>query len=224
MKALFFLSLFAFCGITAIAQRKHSFTLGGDLVEYSKAKDWRSGNVSTRRYYDRLDDRIASKIALWASYSYKNKYALRFYASSLQQGAAYRGTAYNNEYFLTNRDAIFFDLTAGYNLSAILNRQLPSRLWNKIGVWAYGGASLLGDGSVANYCSYASIADLRTHDWFCEPDIKREEYSRKVAPVAQLLFKYNPIRNVFLGLGGTYHHVAKDFRPVSGNVSVGVQL
>jgi hypothetical protein len=109
--------------------------------------------------------------------------------------------------FLQTREATFFDCTLGYNFSNLFKKRLSSKVWDKTGIWLYAGASKLG--RFADKYYYRSDGTRYTGRW---------------KPTAQFMVKYNPIRFVFLGAGATYHDVDKDFRPLSFNLSAGLQL
>ena len=152
----------------------------------------------------------------WVSYYYKKKFSTRVLASFLNQRANYKNPIMAPDYFLFFREASFLDLVFGYNFSTILFRN-ESYVSAHIESWMYVGASYLRESSISYQITpplpgyFDFLADGRT-------------YENAIRPTAHFQIKYNPIRYIFLGLGGTYHHVGKDFKPVSGNVSLGLQI
>src|SRR5690606_31452375 len=97
---------------------------------------------------------------------------------------------------------------------------------DKIDIWLYGGVAYLDNGSEIMYEYYNPVAwNYQTGKYDGDLEIDHSvRYYNKIKPVLHFQIKYNPIRYIFLGIGGTYHHVGKDFKPVSGNVSLGLQL
>ncbi len=204
------------------AQRRHSVAIGLDLVESSKPKPWRNNDQLKPSEYNSVREYLGENTAIWLSYYYKNRVSLRFYHYNLFQEKHYKNIRQTPDNFLWQREATFYDFTLGYNFAPWLHQKFPSGLWNKTGIWLYGGASLLGEWSSKNYHSYTPIGGWTNEGEYYWTDGAR--YPWQVKPVAQLMVKYNPVRFVFLGIGGTYRYIDRDFAPVSLNVSVGLQL
>lgn len=216
MKSIVCFIAIVFLSIPVHAQKKHSFAIGGDWLEYSKPKAWRNNNAL------KVPHDIGNEVAFWGAYYYKNQISLRFYYTNFQQEAYYKDVWQTPENYLYRRTATFYDITLGYNFSKFFKKRLPSKMWDKTGIWLYGGVSKLGEFSEKDYQGWSPHGG-----WDGQPGYYwtgSTRYSKQWKPTAQFMIKYNPIRFVFIGVGGTYHHVDKEFKPVSFNVSAGVQF
>lgn len=191
-----------------MAQKKHSFALGCDYIEYTYSPEWNRSDVER---FSGSDKSAFDDIALWLSYYKNNKYSLRFYVSRMYQGAKYlgpKGSLPDN--FLSGRQASFYDLTAGYN---VLHKKTPIK---GLSAWGYAGFGISGPHGTALRFRNGVVHSYITED--------SHSFDYKIYPTAQVLIKYNPIRYVFIGIGGTYHYLFWDFQPLSGNLSIGLQL
>lgn len=195
-----FLSLFSsFC----FAQRTNSFVLGADYVKYGNPREWNDG-LAYVRTTPSVD--IMNNIGLWAAYYYKNKYSLRAHLSGISQSAEYYKEVMPDN-FLVARSVEFCDFTVGYNV-------LQPK--SKLAGWVYAGVSYI----PSYYDEYTSYTDIKV--W---SEIGSNRWVKHIArPVVQAMLKYNPIRYVFVGIGGTYHYIFSDVQPISFNVSVGVEF
>jgi hypothetical protein len=216
MKTIICLVAIVLLSITLHAQGKHSIAVGADWLDYSKPKAWRNNN-SLKFLHN-----IGNDVAFLGAYYYKNQISVRFYYTMFQQDAYYKEVWQTPESYLYQREATFYDFTLGYNFSKFIKKRLPSKMWDKTGIWLYAGLSKLGEFSDKSRQGWTPLGGWDNQGEYYGTGTTW--YSGKWKPTAQFMVKYNPIRFVFLGVGGTYHHVDKEFKPVSFNVSAGLQL
>lgn len=212
MKKLLILTMACVLSLSASAQRKHSILVGAQYVQHAKPGDWpqkeRLPNPDpSAKWYHR--------VGLWVGYEYKNSFSLRIQNSYLNQGVQYNGLFDGTTSYTGLREAYFFDLLFGYNVA----KHLP--LPKAFSGWVYAGAGFTGPNAfvVDNYYqndpSYPSCG---------EGLYDGTDYSYRLHPTTQVMLKYNPIRHVFVGIGGSYRYVGKDFQALAGNVTLGFQL
>ncbi len=228
MKTILLLFYLVCLNAYAFAQHVHSIAVGGDLLSYSKPSQWHNNsgiNIFTRSDFESY---IGDNNAVWGAYYYKNKISIRFLYTTIHQIAYPKIKSHTFDNFLSERMAVFYDFTLGYNFSSLLDGYMPTYLKNKLGIWLYVGVSKLGSYpySLKLYKSYdPSILSWDENDpWGGYYTSKSDQYINQLRPTAQFMVKYNPIRFFFFGLGATYHAVDKDFRPFSINASLGFQL
>lgn len=215
MKQLTLLLIALLSAQLAMAQRKHSFSIGLQYVQYAPASEWRGvDNV----YVSDNNQGLRDNIGLWGAYELKNRYAVRMQTNRIEQ-EAYYAPRKGEFYDIYSRSARFHDLTLGYNVG----RHLPRCLRN-VSLWIYGGAGITGldINRISPVSSGYTTMRQRNGDLTGWPE--GEGYDSRGYPTAQFLIKYSPIRHVFVGLGGDYRQVSSQFKPVSGSVTIGYQL
>lgn len=193
-----------------MAQKKHSFAIGIDNVNYMYHREWYRPDVQRQ---NGAKESWTANWAPWLAYYYRNTWSIRMYRSVLTQQAKYTGPIYlfpDNLPLYT--ETSFNDLTIGYNFLH------NSRLHKVLSVWGYAGAGIgIGRGSLAR----GSFILGSPH----EIEFTGGRYYKNIIyPTGQVLVKYNPLPFVFIGAGATYHYLFRDFQPVSGNLTVGFQL
>jgi hypothetical protein len=217
--------LYLLCPHDAVAQKahKHSVAIGTDYVAYTYPLRWNSAKIVKQNQNPNSYE--LTRFAFWINYYYRNQYAVRVYTNYFLQRAQYKVPQQTPNDFLSSREAEFYDLVIGYNFSPLLINKLHQTFLTPVDIWLYGGASYVGNHANVMYSFYNPIAvNWGTGGYGAVEIDHRDLYYNKVRPTIHLQIKYNPIRFVLLAIGGTYHFVGKDFKPVSGNVSLGFQL
>lgn len=215
MKLFITTMLYLLIALTGTAQRNHSLALGADYLKYSYPHKWNSNAILKKDMYAEQSD-ILTHTGLWIAYYYKRSFSARFHISAFDQYAKYKNPADAPPYFLYRRYANFLDLVFGYNFIPLVFEK-DHTISKKVETWLYVGAGYLLDTRIAyqiapplpGYFDFAADGKL---------------YDNTIRPAAHFQIKYNPIRYIMLGIGGTYHYVGKDFKPVSGNISLGLQI
>lgn len=218
------IAMYASSGQPVKAPKKHSIAIGADYVAYTHPSGWNNERIEKR------DDFAGEEwwqihSALWISYYYRNRYSALIYASYLNQTAQYKIPEQTPGVFLSSRAADFYDFLIGYNFSPFIMHNLPRAYREPVDIWLYGGVSYVGKYAETLYTFYNPVARNWATGGFGAIDIDHSNrYYNKIKPTIHLQIKYNPIRFIVLGIGGTCHFVGKGFNPVSGNISLGFQL
>lgn len=217
MKILSFILLITYPFIAIAAPKsgklkKHSIAFSVDYVQYLYPDRWYNPHITVRGYD--YDSKALSVTMPWLAYYYKNKFSIRVAHCFIDQYARYKIDAQTPNGFFNQRNLSATDFTLGYNFLY--------KKSEKLATWLYAGLGY-GTGQVTSVSS-----DYGQWEY---PIYERDIYNWY--PLAQFLVKYNPIKNVFLGFGGTYRYIptrGTDIMPprhlqiVSVNISAGIQF
>ncbi len=202
MRALLFLLVLTL-PLKLDAQRKHGFALGLDLIKNTNSKEWRAANIKVQDHNPNSSI-LGMNYGIWAAYYYDNRYSIKGGLTYFYQSARVEPIEETPDNFLLSRQASFRELLVGYNLLRKYGRRLSG--------WVYVGGAVASPLSTQDRITYGG--------W--------ESYGSSqqipIHPTAQLMLKYSPVRFVFIGIGGSYRYIFKDFQPFSGNLSIGLQL
>jgi len=192
--------------------KKHSIAFAIDYIQYPYPSHWYNPLISTTGY-DYYSKELSRSMP-WAAYYFKNVFSIRVAHCFLDQYAHYKVDSLTPNGFFNQRTLSATDFTVGYNF---LHKKSE-----KFAVWLYAGVGY-GTGFITSVTS-----DYGQWEY---PIYERDIYNWY--PLAQLLVKYNPMKNVFLGLGSTYRYIptrGTDIAPprhlqvVSLNISAGIQF
>ena len=188
----------------AVFYKKNSIAIGMDYVRHAYPAAWHNNGAVEKINYDN-NSSLYSHSALWLGYYLNNTYSIRAYTTFLYQRGSYNPIYQMPNNFLIERQVTFYDITVGYNL---LNNCIQ-----KVSGWVYIGAGYAkGDEETQTYIP----------GWWDRLDSGKN--INKWYPTMQIMVKYNPIQNIYVGIGGTYRHVYNDFQTFSLNLSAGIQF
>ena len=210
---------------TCFAQTKRHVTIGTDFVRYAYPRQWTGKKEIDKVDYLKTNLNFINNFSFWVDYRVRNV-SFQAYYSSIYQVAEYRPNSITPYNFFYYRSARFYDVMAGYNFVSLFQKEnmLYGLFDDKTSITAYCGISMVCDGLVSN-----EFYDWSRYNWATNQngillDINRLYYDYIFRPVFKVQYLYNFLSCFVIGLSGTYHHIGKNFKPVSGNISLGVQF